>query len=292
MGVYTLMDERDIYPMTTGRMDITPHPDPTISEFVLERDRRASRGDVTLYRDYVMVYGVAYDIRFPNGGANRTIENGQYVYNFLSEVSHAIRSGDINRMEEIIDLDAFIDFFIVQELMRNPDSGFSSLFMQIVNQEDGRRRLVKGPLWDFDISAGNNQGARPERLLAARRNYWFYYALQSPEFLERFIVRWDQTGPLLEETLQHIYDLSRSHQADFNSNFERHPIFGVDVWRSHPATLELNSHLEHVDHLIEFLQIRYAYLTNLFHSRNFNIVLGDNDFDPNTYSSNDEQPEL
>ena len=282
MGVYMLTDERDIYPMTTGRLNITPDPDPTVSEFVIERDRRANRGDEITYRDYVVVYGVVYDIRFPNGSANRSIENGQYVYNFLSEVSRAIRSGDINRMEEIIDMEAFIDFFIIQELFRNPDVGFSSIFMQIMNQEDGGRRLVMGPIWDFDIAAGNNRGARPDRIFAAIRNYWLGYALQSPEFAEAFTKRLYEIGPKLDNTLQYISDLAVIYEQDFLRNFERHPIMGVDVWRSHPATLELTTHIEHVEYLTNFLRARYIWLYDYFYAGNFDFTIADPDFSLDT----------
>ena len=286
MGVYLLTDERDIYPMTTGRMQITPHSDPTISEFVIERDRRANRNNEITYRDYVRVYGVVYDIRFPNGNANRSIEAGQYVYNFLAEVSRAIRSGDFERMQAIVDIDAFVDFFIVQELMRNPDVGFSSVFMQIMNQPDGGRRLVMGPTWDFDIAAGNNRGARPDRIQAATRNYWFGYALRNPQFAEVFVARWHEVAPLVDELLATVHELAEVNRVDFERNFYRHPIMGVDVWRSHPATLELTTHMEHVQHLISFLETRYEYLTGYFDRGVFNFSIADRDF--NSHLENSE----
>jgi len=51
----------------------------------------------------------------------------------------------------LMDTEAFVDFYLINELMKNNDAFFSSTF--ITRKDDGP--LVFGPIWDFDIAAGN-----------------------------------------------------------------------------------------------------------------------------------------
>lgn len=289
MGVYQLTDERDIYPMTTGRLShIQVNTDPALAEFVIERDDRANRNDERRYYDYVQVFGVVYDIRFPSGSGFRSEAQGRYVYDFLSNVSLAIRSGDWGQMQECVDIEAFIDFFIVQELIKNQDIGFSSVFMQILNQEDGGRRLVMGPLWDFDISAGNSDAAHlsgiqyfyePGHLQAAMRHYWFGFALQVPEFQARFLERWDEVMavyfPQMIQRLQYMYE---TYAQEFARNFERHEIMGVNVFRTPEVLMALETHGEHVAFLIEFLEARAQWLNEFWHEGGFEFRVNDPSF--------------
>jgi len=50
----------------------------------------------------------------------------------------------------ITNVELFANFYIVNELMKNPDIGFSSVFMTMRGQ-GSYRRLYKGPIWDFDM---------------------------------------------------------------------------------------------------------------------------------------------
>lgn len=302
MGVYHLTDERDL---DLGRMDyITMDSDPSVSEFVLERDRRSQRGDARPYLDFVMVYGVAYDIRFPNSGF-RSVEQGQYVQQFLTQVSHALRSGDAAAIEAIVDVDAFIDFYLTLELSRDPDAGFSSLFMQILNQPEGRR-LVKGPVWDFDMALGNAHGSRPAGPLAYRRNYWMHYFLQVPEFQERTAERWAHIKanylPLVIERLAY---LSEHYAHEFVRNFEQHDILTTGYgglsrnrthttgMRNHPDVLAIDTHQGQVAHLIDFLTERADWLTTFLNNPiPSNLTLTDQDFnDGRSNNDSESQPD-
>jgi hypothetical protein len=55
--------------------------------------------------------------------------------------------------ESRIDVDSFVDWYLVNELTKNKDAaGISSIFMHV--RKDGR--IAAGPLWDFDRAAGND----------------------------------------------------------------------------------------------------------------------------------------
>jgi len=283
-GVYQITDERDL---NDYRMDITVDEDPTISEFVLERDRRAqasrSPGNVRGLH-YVQAYGVTYDIRFPSGSL-RTEAHGEYVNNFMHEVSRSIRSGDWDRITDIVDIPSMVDFYIIQELSRNPDSGFSSLFMSIRNTEDGRK-LVMGPVWDFDIAVGNRGASSVNGTLAARRNYWFAYLLQVEEFQVILAERWAEVNEeILPRVLESVEELAYLYNDEFLRNFEQHEVLGTEIWQNPQVIIDIETFDGQVEYLIDWVIRRANWFTTFIEAGNFTMNLSEGDFNPDIYAT-------
>ncbi|MCL1924395.1 MAG: CotH kinase family protein, partial [Defluviitaleaceae bacterium] len=183
MGVFQLVDERDI---GQGRAELTLSSDPAISEYWLELDFRSSHFNVN---------GNYYDMREPSGGA-RTPAHIEYGRNFINAVSEAIRSQAWEDIIALVDMEAMVNFYINQELVKDPDEGMTSTFMTIRGQGE-ERRLFMGPVWDFDLALGN-MGTyalgteNPSGLWAAYRNYWFENLMQIPQFRELVRNRWNE----------------------------------------------------------------------------------------------------
>lgn len=267
MGVYLLTDERDVNP---GRIETAWHEDPALSGFIIELDGRAPDGGVE-NEDFVIANNMAYDIRFPSS-SGRTPEHMAYVKEYLENVSHAIRYGSFDELLKLIDLDSFVDFYIVQEWTKNSDVHSLSVFMHI-NGEGEDRRLIKGPLWDFDIAAGNygNQmmGYGPEGIYAGVVNYWYRYLINRPEFFEAIANRWNEIVDVeIAQTIERIRYLAIRHQADFERNFMRHDDILTTTRVVVPAEiLEIGSFMGNVEHLLEWYETRTAWLTDFFNGR-------------------------
>jgi len=286
MGVYQLTDERDLGP---GRLTTVVDEDPEISEFVLEWDARASADGARRYYDYVRVNNTLFDIRFPSGSRFRSVEQGEYVQHFLYGVDTAIRSRDFDRVSELIDMNSFVDYYIVQELMKNLDIHWSSIFMQIRGQGE-ERRLHMGPVWDFDLSSGNANADLPPRLRpliedyyptnapegfhAALVNYWFRYLMAIPEFHEAVRVRFNYVKDVeIAQMIDAIRYLAINFEDEFLRNFERHDILGQRSWRATPAMNEIETFRGHVDYLINFLTQRVDWLYEALNSDSFNTYV-------------------
>ena len=273
MGLYQITDERDI---GDGRARLTLDHDPTISEFFLELDWRAFR-DAEEFIDYVRVNDMVYDIRFPSGSM-RSVEHGEYVYDFLSRVSYLIREGRFDELINYIDIDSFVDFYIVQELFANMDSGMSSVFMQIMGQGE-YRRLYKGPVWDFDLSSGNVGHVSmfdgeylytPEGFVTGDLNYWYRYLLEIPEFRYALQQRWAHVlDTYVPQVIAQIEYISTNYYDAFLRNFERHDVLGTRVYFDErpvttPAMAEISTFMGHVEYLIAFLEARAKWLDMAF----------------------------
>lgn len=63
----------------------------------------------------------------------------------------------INGYAKYIDVESFIDWFLINEITKNVDSkNYSSIYFNVILDDDNNGKIKMGPLWDFDISFGNN----------------------------------------------------------------------------------------------------------------------------------------
>jgi len=266
MGVYLLTDERDVGP---GRMELEWNEDPSLSGFFLELDARAPDGG-TEDEDFVMVNGMAFDLRWP-GSSLMTPEHVEYVKDYLEAVSLAVRSQNFEEIVELIDITTFVDFYLVQEFFKNADVHSLSVFMHIKGEGD-ERRLFMGPVWDFDIAAGNLReqmlGEGPENLYAAIVNYWYRNLMNTPEFFDAVVTRWNEIrDEAVAQTIALVQETAIRYQAEFERNFERHPIMGVEKWSTPDEILMIEDFMSHVDYLINWMQGRADWLDDAFNGR-------------------------
>jgi hypothetical protein len=104
-----------------------------------------------------------------------------------------------------IDVDSAVNFYLVHELFKNVDSNFfSSVFMY--KKRGGK--LAFGPVWDFDLSAGNAQWARygffdgsdptgwhtrkQDTRAADSPTNWYVRLFQDPAFEQKVRTRWSE----------------------------------------------------------------------------------------------------
>jgi len=143
--------------------------------------------------------------------------------------------------------------------------------MHITGEEE-ERRLYMGPVWDFDIAAGNKSGqplgSNPYYIFAAVMNYWYRYLMQMPEFREATILRWNEIRDVqVADMIAHLRHISQRDQAEFERNFERHPFTGVPDRRIPPEILTIRTWMGQVEHLIKWLETRVDWLDDYFNNR-------------------------
>lgn len=95
--------------------------------------------------------------------------------------------------ETLIDVDSWARKLLIEEVFGNLDGGFVSQYFYL-DGADTQRRIVAGPVWDYDITMGNPANSAiscPEQLQTLRRFFfsakdtsWFYHLYQKPEFAE------------------------------------------------------------------------------------------------------------
>ncbi len=129
-------------------------------------------------------------------------EQRSYIRGFVNGFENLLFSDDYadpsTGYASLLDVEAFIDHWILQEVTRNGDSFWSSTFF---TKERGEDKLVFGPMWDFDRSMGSPVTVReqpPEGWYAREHGHWVVRLFTDPAFVDQVHQRWDELAPSLQ----------------------------------------------------------------------------------------------
>jgi hypothetical protein len=134
-----------------------------------------------------------------------------------------------------IDPETFVNYFLLNELLRNSDVFCDSTFM--VKNRGGL--LSMGPPWDFDRAVGDvglDENSEAEGFLLPTRG-WARYLLRHSDFLRRYREQWKQLrqGALGTEAMMGRIDSAVAALKDApGRNFEKWHVLGRYVPVNHP----------------------------------------------------------
>lgn len=213
------------------------------------------------YRDgtyFELTSGLPYVVKSPDDIPELQLE---YIRNYMQQTEDAIFSDDFTDPDagyaKFINTETFIEFYWVNELVKNIDArDVSSIFYY----KDRDEKLNMGPLWDFDVAAGNasvNSGDDPTGFYV-REAHWFKRLFEDPEFRTAAEARWFTLRDELLSNLPAVID-SFATKLDLSQkqNFYKWGILNEPIW---PSTLVLGSYRNEVDYLRDWLLERIAWI--------------------------------
>lgn len=196
------------------------------------------------------------------------IEMGSVQYNYVSELIKEFESAlhgqefsnSASGYAKYIDIDSFIDWYLISEITKNVDSkSFSSIYLNVLPGE----KIKMGPLWDFDLSFGNVDYAdsRYPDGFWVKDHPWYARLFQDPAFVskikERFAFFKNNQDYIINKIEQHAQMLQWAQQENNN----KWQTIGIYVW---PNPVIFNTYQEEVAHLKNWYQTRMAWLDNAF----------------------------
>ena len=128
-----------------------------------------------------------------------------------------------------LDYRAAADYVLQQELFRNQDGFHASTYF---HRAPGRR-IALGPVWDFDIAAGNTTSrARGTRGWQLGGRPWAERLYRDRGFVRRLLLRWRQVrrAGLRRQILRGIAADTRTLRSPQRRNFNRWRVLGRYVW--------------------------------------------------------------
>jgi hypothetical protein len=150
-----------------------------------------------------------------------------------------------------------VDYVLLAELLRNQESFMSSTYVH--QREDGK--LALGPVWDFDLSAGNvtDPAAAAAEGWQLTGRVWAGALLADPGFRAALAARWRQlrTGGFIEALLRTIDARARELRRPAQRNFDRWPVLGRAVFATQPVQ---SSHAAAVAALKDWITRRAAWI--------------------------------
>lgn len=185
-GVYLLLES---IKQGSDRVNITEfQASQPFTSFLLRRDRYDEYDDRLIpfeprlgeSQDFASYFYRLYPTR-----TDVTEEQNIYIQNLIEKIEDILYSDDPDVFacyKDYMDIDSFVDYFVLNEFFANYDAGEFSTYMY----QDVGGKLKMGPVWDFDAAMDNSrlEELDPE-VTAAQVKPWFDRLMKDRYFLNK-----------------------------------------------------------------------------------------------------------
>ncbi len=262
LGNYQLGEKIEVAPerVAITEMSTSDISTPNLTGgYLLEADF-FERIDPTTDRFFTTIEGINFVMKSPSD-SDVTNEQAKYIHQYTQDVETAILSRNYDRdtgYPSLIDVDSLINWYLVQEVMKNVDSVFASSVYVV---KDRNSKMAMGPVWDFDFAAGNLDyeplAMYPEGWYVSAQSAWFDYLMQDKAFKKQVKKRWDKIKKQMKKIDGYVAELNSQLKYSQAENFKRWPILDTYVW---PNAVVLGSHEAEVAYLTKWLKARVKWI--------------------------------
>ena len=189
----------------------------------------------------------------------------EYIQDYIFKVEEALFGDNfkdpVTGYRAYLDTKSFIDWYLVNELYKNVDSGFHT---SVYFYKPRGGKLHMGPVWDFDLGAGNadyNGCDNPERWYV-RNSAWFTRLFQDEAFAREFRDRWNyvNNSGYFERFFKRIDDTADIIARSAELNFRRWDILGRYVWPNAGDVSQRTTYQSEIDYLKDWLRQRIEWM--------------------------------
>ena len=189
-GVYLMIEA---VAQGTDRIDIQPNKrGKSYSSYIVRRDRETHFD--TMLDTYGRVNGLDPEwigVKYPNP-ARQTPGVLAFITEDFSKTERVIYSQDealFKTYDRYIDVDSFVDYFLVNEFFGNYDAGNHSTYMY---KQTGEKLRI-GPVWDFDQAMNNYYAEEMDpNVMAFQEKPLFRQLVKDSTFLDKLCRRYAQ----------------------------------------------------------------------------------------------------
>ena len=270
-GLYLLCEQMD---EKKGRADVDEEFDintDTNFPFLVELDYYAQNEGVhgidNFYVESVYNY---VEIKFPEADERGATKGDDPVFDYIYEyINAAFKTITTNQkvevsfseqpvgLEDLIDVDSLVDYYLVNEIMVNTDNHYKSIYLH--KTKDGKMKF--GPIWDFDFSMATkfevpykeSQIEDAYRLTLSRISPTYRALLHNVDFYNKVVTRYNEKSYAILETYNHL--------KDYKSVIDETAIIDSEMWRGITGKLQYDAQYDYVR---LFLMERYNYLNEIF----------------------------
>ncbi|MGD9760960.1 MAG: CotH kinase family protein [Candidatus Izemoplasmatales bacterium] len=261
-GNYLLTDQVEV---SSNRVNVEEGSFDIDTGYLIEYDYRLyDEGLDVTEENFFLVEWIPFVIKSPDiSDDNYSHDQYLFISSYMQMVYNTLKNHE--SYNHLIDEASFIDWFIVNEVMKNVDSGYSSVYFY----KEKQGLLKMGPVWDFDLSSGNyghlQEDLRgPEGWYTARydKNIFFMYLMEYEGFRTNLKTRWNEVyEEVVLKAIDNIYSLVDMIARSRYLNFSQWNIIGTNSdWYTSPEILALDTYEEQVFFLVDFLNKRASWL--------------------------------
>lgn len=274
MGVYMAAEPVE---SGEGRLEI----DAEDGDFLIERNMDRAEDDKAYIESG---WGLRFEINEPEEPDKDSYDE---LESLLDDAEEAIMTSDHRKYKKYIDVDSFVNYYILHELIKDIDFGEYSTRYYF---KDGL--MYAGPPWDPDLTMGNVSAVKNEEKYAiyftgsinenpdaddfyrsaegewANTGDYYYWLCMDPWFMEKVSERWEEirsiTVNLAEdnELGENLIDrYMNAYGEELEGDFEMYKSeLHVSEWQK-PA----DTYAGNVEMLRKWILARIEYLDTIFH---------------------------
>ncbi|AZQ44222.1 CotH kinase family protein [Nonlabens ponticola] len=250
-------DSRGLY-LLTEKVELQKNRIPKKNTFLLEIEPKDRMDEEDVY---VKTEHYQFKIKEPNLVSGEP--EYQQIEDFLLKTEDAFlnaKQDNYTAYKDYVDMDSFVDWYIIQEISRNNDASFySSVYWTWQPGE----KLKIGPIWDYDIAFGNINYSNSYKIegLLFEGNDWLKYIMDDPKFIARRKERYAYFYSKKDALIKFIDDTSNMLQENAQRNHKKYNLLGRKLWPNRVARM---TYEEEVNDLKDWLTKRMDYLNNEF----------------------------
>lgn len=255
LGNYLLTDQVEVGPTRINIPELkASSPDSDVSGgYLLEVDERLD--EIVWFRSLLQV---AFTVKSPESITTKQLD---YIRNYIQQVENTLYSPDFAHPTEgyskYINTETFINWYLVNELLKNNDAVF---FSSVFIYKDRNAKLSMGPVWDFDLAAGNmtyNGNNLPEGWWV-KQSVWINRLFDDPVFVQKVKARWNALkGPQTSTLFSFINTTAEELKASQKENFNKWDLLYSYTW---PNAVSLGSYESEVQYMKEWLSKRIKWM--------------------------------
>lgn len=162
------------------------------TSFIISKNRKKANDTwINNYGIETYLYDYNLLVEYPNEPSEEQLD---YINKTVSKFERVLYSGKYDVIkegyEEYIDVDSFVDYYLINEFFKNTDAGILSSYFY---KEYGEK-IKAGPVWDFNRSMGNYVASNeeynsPSGFYMAQTS-WFDRLLQDKKFVSKVLKRY------------------------------------------------------------------------------------------------------
>lgn len=286
VGVYVLLEKvkRDANRVNIKKLEATDITgDALTGGYIIKIDKTDGENNDGWYSTYLPYpqanFSIFYQYHYPKPD-NIVQQQKDYIkskiFSFETRMQMSNVSDTLNGYPFYLDVNSFVDFFLVNEIAKNVDAYRLSTYLY--KDRDSRNpKIFAGPVWDFNIAFGNAdyyQGWYTSgwqlQFLTDYQNIPSYEPFLTPNwwrkifddnyFRNKAYARWQALkNNVLGTTKIYSYIDSLVTLLDESKtrNFERWPVLGVYVW---PNKYVFSTYLQEVNYLKSWISNRWNWM--------------------------------
>ena len=247
-GIYILMEKikRDNNRVDIAKLDYDDNSgDSLTGGYIVKIDKHTGSGGADWLSDFPTMSGggsLYFQYHYPEASVMSS-QQLDYIKSYVDSFEYALSGSNFtdnsNGYAKYIDVNSFIDLYIINELSKNIDGYRFSTYMYKDRTSNGGK-LTMGPFWDYNLAFGNanycdggSTSAWSTQSCIGALPFWFDRLLDDTTYQNKLKCRWTylRNRSLNQDSLFNFIDSIALYLDDAQQrNFQQWDILGTYVW--------------------------------------------------------------